>query len=599
MARVNAVSLDGSPELQVAAWHFLREYYLRPTPPGMFYKHGTVESPEAHYQIIYDWCKWKLSVVEAPRGMAKSTLVREHAIRKMLTQPYYEIGGFYSGIDSVKKSVGIIKRQFEENSRIIDDFGKLRGKRGSGQWNNETIQLRNGATFTGRPIRGAVLGMRPNEIFLDDVERDDSLIQDQKDLSDAFREFFFNAIFPMAEEATLIRVIGTIVNARTFIHWLETTNDPRIADFWHRILYKAEYTDEGTGERRSVWEEKMSLEWLDGQLAKMGAEAYGLQYMNEAGRGTKLPLKRHPYLTSYWLNRPDEEAISNPFASDSDVVTHQLTGWEENPDTKERVPVYRQAVRPWSETLQQMRRFITIDYALTEKSTSDFSCIHVMGLENSEVHRNTLWSLDLWLGKVPRHKLVRIAFELARKWHVYLIGIEAYPLQTEYFERMDSDLAPYLNTLERPPAVVPLRFPPRMTKPEKLATLVWRFEQFAVKLPAHRASEPGYRALNYQIDHYTSDLKLLQHDDAIETLAMAQAIGKQRAPTREQIVTDEVDPLEEMKKGNFTDEVTGMPYALALDWTKVSTEDLDAIAEAHYDAIEQEGVSEWVTGPFF
>lgn len=597
-ARRNAASLRGNPYLEVTAWYFFREYYLRSQPPGAFYAHGTVESPQAHAQIIHDWAKYPRSVTEAPRGMAKSTLVREQALRKLLTVPHYEVAGFYSGLDAVTKSILKVRGQIENNQRIIDDFGKMRTPRGQGIWNTQAFQLKNGAMFTGRPIRGAVLGMRPHEIFMDDVERDDSLTQEPADLAENFREFFFNAIYPMTEGECKVRVIGTIVDSKTFIHWLQTTNDPRIKNYWHRILYKAEWIDPSTGEQKLVWKEKMSAEWLAERRAIMGETAYARQYLNQPATDEDKPLKRHPLLTTYWLANADAPARTNPLSSNALLVTHQLTGWKEDELSKEKLPEVRKVVRPFRDVLAGMRRFICVDYATTYTPTSDFSVVHVMGLENSPVHTNTLYSLDIWIGRVRRERLIKQTYEMARKWGVYLIGVEAYPLQQEYFDRMHADLGAMFKSEGRPPAIVPLKFPPKFKKEDKIEGLTWRFTQFCVKLPADREDEAGYRALNYQIDHYTRDLVHLQFDDALDSMAMSQAIGKQRAPVRDIIARpEEDDPLQELKQGNFIDEVTGLPHAGALDWTQVSSQDLREIMDAHYDSLEAEGVSEWVNRP--
>ncbi len=90
LARVNAVQLTGRPELEVAAWNFFRTWYLLSTPDGMFYKHGTVRSPDMHFRWVYHWEANQLSVTAAPRSAAKSTLIKENILRKVVSRPYWE-----------------------------------------------------------------------------------------------------------------------------------------------------------------------------------------------------------------------------------------------------------------------------------------------------------------------------------------------------------------------------------------------------------------------------------------------------------------------------------------------------------------------------
>ena len=60
-------------------------------------------------------------------------------------------------------------------------------------------------------------------------------------------------------------------------------------------------------------------------------------------------------------------------------------------------------------------------------------------------------------------------------------------------------------------------------------TMSWRFRQYCVKLPLHRKSALPYSEFWYQVENFTyPNMELLRHDDALDTLAMHQAIGKQR-----------------------------------------------------------------------
>ena len=526
LARVNAVRLEGRPDLEVASWAFFREHYLFPTATsgrGPFYKHGTHRSPDMHYRWLYHWENSQLSVTAAPRSAAKSTLVKENILRKVVARPHWESVMFLAKQDFITTTFDDFMSQIDDNSLIIDDFGKLKpSKSQGGIWNHSQIKLRNGAMITGMPIMGAALGKRPHEIYFDDVEKDDSLILVPSENIKGFQSFFFNVIYPMADNFDVkIRIIGTLLSRRTFIYWLHSTEDSRIDD-WKKIFHAVTYQDKD-GKTVDEWPEKMGQEWQVVQKRRMGPAAYAAQYENNPVTEAERILRIHPELNTYWIEDKDGTYANDPLNSQAKMVSHQLAGWESTLD--EPVPLPRPIVRPFGEAISNMRRFITIDWAPTTSETSDFSCIHVMAIENSEHYRDTLWSLDLWLDKKPTEEVIRRAYLMAIKWQVPLVAVEAYPVQMELAKRLPHDLPALYGQGEVPPRVLEVKFPTSYKKTDKIAGLHWRFVQFRLKLPLDRSRERPYSDLWYQIENFTEDLALLRFDDAIDTLAMVNAKG--------------------------------------------------------------------------
>lgn len=526
-ARVNAVQLQGRPDLEVASWNFFRTYYLLPTPKGMFYKHGTVRSPDMHFKWVFHWEANQLSVTAAPRSAAKSTLIKENILRKVVSRPYWESILFLAKQEFISLTFDDFMVQIENNERIIEDFGVLKPGRNEGLWNHSQLKLKNGAMITGMPIMGAVLGKRPHEIYFDDVEKDDSLVLSPSETIKAFQTFFFNAIYPMADNMDVkIRIVGTLLSRRTFLFWCHDTNDPRMDD-WKRIFHAVTFTNV-KGETVDEWPEKMGRKWQIIQKRRMGPSAFAAQYENNPVTEAERILRIHPELNTYWVEDKDDAFVNDPLNSQAKLVSYQLSGWDEG--LKELVPLPVQIIRPFGEAVANTRRFITIDWAPTVSETSDFSCIHVMGIENSDKYRDTLWSLDLWLDKKPTEEVIRRAYLLAMKWQVPLVAVEAYPVQMEFAERLQHDLPAMYGKGQVPCRVLPIKFPSAYKKPDKIAGLHWRFKQYRMKLPLDRSQESPYSELWYQIENFTEDLALLRHDDAIDTLAMHLAIGKPSAP---------------------------------------------------------------------
>lgn len=579
LARLNACFMQETPEDFVNAWSFFRSYYLFPpaTPIGQFYKHGILPSPSAHYQIIHSVAANQLNLVAAPRSFAKSTLMREINLLEVLTRPHWEIVMFLAKDSFVAEQMDIYKAMIEHNPRIVDDFqwywaqvtgrSSLKPIRGQGLWSNHVIKMTNGASILGLPIMGAALGKRPHRIRFDDVERDKSLVKEPTEQIDAFRNMLMNVVYPMAEEGCGIDIFGTILSRRSFLYWMQKTEDPRIADHWARVLLAVTMNGE------DIWAEKMGPEWQARQKATMGTAAFNTQYMNEPGTESDRVLKVHDKLNTYALQNLDQQMVTDPFASGSTLVSHVLTGYEGG--TSDGQPIAQIIARPFAEVLPKMYRFITVDFAPTVSESSDFSCIHVMGIENSKTYKDTLWSLDCFHDKIRQRDLVQKVYQMALKWKVRIVGVEAYGVQLELYERMRTDLPDLFGFGAIAPAVIPIKFPPQIEKADKIKGLEWRFSQFRVKLPWHRRNEfakgQGYGPLFKQIEDFTDDLALLQHDDAIDTLAMHQAIGKPPVHDAPDIVRLEDDLYHLLSIGRKRDSA-GIPILAGMDINMIPPE---------------------------
>jgi hypothetical protein len=578
LARVNAAGLTGRPDLDAAGWHFFRETYLVPRGPA-WYRTGFSPSPPSHYKWVMDWNKHDLLVHAAPRGTCKTTVNLEEVLRKCCTGNYWECALFLATQAFCGDRLGRLMGEIENNEWILNDFGNLKSKRGSGVWNRGSrMDLANGCSVRAIPITGASLGVRPSGVIvLDDVEKSDDLVQTPSDLRENFEQFFFNAIYPMARSPGFsipIRIIGTLYNRRMFIYWLYTTDDPRIKEFWQRTLMNVIDLD---------WK-VMDEEWQQTEKRRLGVAAYNAQYMNDPGTAADRVLNIHPELCTYWLEDVDDAAYNDPFNSHATVVTHALKGFRKTQDGDE-LPIPTIQHRSWAETVSGMRRFITVDSSRTTTPTSDFSVVHVMGFENSHEHRDTLYSLDIWVGRVRPEELMRQIYRMAIKWNIDLIGVEAYPVLSEFYERTRDNLPSMYGQNERIPRVIPLKFPPKVEKADKIMQMEWRFRHFRVKLPIDRRTEPGYTRLFYEVENFTEDLALLDHDDSVDTLAMHQLIGKQHKGAAPDIY-EPLNLIDEMKKGET--EAMGIPLMSGINASDLTSEDLHTLLNERYDQAEEE-----------
>lgn len=582
-ARLNACRITGRPDLDTAAWAFFRDHYLIPQGP-MWYKTGFTASPDAHYQWVYDWNRYDLLIHAAPRGTSKTTINLEDILRKVVCLPYWECALFLSTQKFASDRLGRLMDQVEHNNLIIDDFGKLKGR----VWNRgSSMELNNGSSVRAMPMKGASLGTRPSGLIcLDDVEKSDDQVITPSDLRDNTREFFFNALHPMAQSPGRqipMRIIGTLYNRRMFIYWLYTTDDSRIKKFWKRTLLNIE--DLGWDAMGPEWQEKMKL--------MVGPTAWAAQYMNDPGTASTRMLSIHPELCTYWLENEDGAATTEPFASSANIVTHQLKAWHKDDEKSEPLPVPKKLVRKWSDVVANMRRFITVDWASTTGPDSDYSVIHVMGFENAEEHRDTLYSLDIWWGRARTDQLIRIIYQMALRWGASLIGVEAYPVKSEFYERVRDDLPSMYGGTGVPPRILPLKFPPHVDKPAKIMGLEWRFNQFRIKLPMDRHTRnKGYERLFWEVENSTEDLALLDHDDCVDSLALHAAIGKPHQAVAADMPI-ETDPIKLIRQGTLTHDTTGLPVTSGMNASEIPPDLLHQLLMSRYDALDDEYGEGW------
>jgi hypothetical protein len=128
-----------------------------------------------------------------------------------------------------------------------------------------------------------------------------------------------------------------------------------------------------------------------------------------------------------------------------------------------------------------------------------------------------------------------------------------------------------------------LKFPPKVSKAEKIMGLEWRFTQFRIKLPIDRHSRnPGYERLFYEIENSTEDLALLDHDDCVDSLAMHQAIGKPHQAIAADIMP-EVDPIKLLRQGVYVHEATGISVLSGLNASEIPADVLGKMMHERYE----------------
>jgi hypothetical protein len=575
-ARRNVLDLAAeTPEDLVLAWAFFREYYLRPKSSG-WYKRWK-PSPPGHYALINDLGGFPRNAWGAPRSFAKSTIANEGAMVLSLALPHFSTLTLRATDKMARKNMEKLKFQFENNGRLVDDFGKLRPVRGDRTWSTERLVLPNGSTLDGNSIGSHRLrGERPDLLLLDDPEWDEEEENSDRkiQLMEDFEVLLFKVLMPMLDEGTSIAWIGTLLTRKSFLYHLLKGDDQRF-DYWNKRLYSV-IGDDGS----LLWEEKWDQKTLAARRAMYGEAAFQSEMMNNPGSGSEKQFLVHPELNTYAVHGVPEKEQS-PLQSTVPLHFHEAYRKDDGSMG------LQEQVFPFGEFVSRMYRLITVDYAPTISPASDFSCVMVQGFDNQD----TQWVLDVFLDKVRQDDLIRKVWELAAKWQCHYIGVEAVSIQKDLANRTRSDLALLSAGTGYVPRVIDIRYPAKMSKSERISGLAWRFNQYRLKLPSHRRQEFGVQQLWHQCSNFTPDLSLLRHDDAVDTLAMHQYVLRRKGS--EQPEGPRIsDPIKLIEEGHLYDEA-GISLLSGINASDLTREAYMKLRDRYADEVEESEENQW------
>ncbi|KKN55763.1 hypothetical protein LCGC14_0579120 [marine sediment metagenome] len=550
----------------VVAWDFFRRVYLGGAGK-LFYKNGFEESPEFHADMVYDLGEHARNATAAPRGSAKSTVIGlEIPLLLSLTRPHYEIALGLSTDRQVEIRFDKLIPQLIENELILKDFGVVKPKRGRAIWNHHHLTLRNGAVISGQSVMGKKRGGRPQLYLLDDPENDpDSESQAAAQaVVEKFEVILFRQIIPMLESGSSIYWVGTLINRRSFLYHATTGDDPRF-DYWNRKVLKAiAYDKEDSKKVYVLWPEKWSQEVLEARRGEIGPSAFASEYCNEPVSDQERILVIDP--------RKNEYTVEGEFDWNNPLVHTGLIKWSERFMEPGR-RVYKDFEKPYNELVAPMYRILLFDYGQGLSQYNDYSCIAILGFDTN----NTLWILDVWLGRAKDATLLRLIYEKGLAWRPRVLGIEAVSIQMSFAEAVQEYIEEMENKTSHPwrARVFPITYPSKVTKGQRICGLEWRYRPGRIKYPAHLAGKWPFDQLYNQTEDFTPDLALLPHDDVIDTLSMCQYVVKNRGGkfTRE---TGKPGLLERIRKNLPL--VRGMPLLSGVNTAEVTGEMLDILS---------------------
>ncbi len=575
-ARLSVLCDQSTPIKLVIAWNTFRRIYLCNSKQAPFYKKGFSESPDFHYSMIRDLGQFGRNAYAAPRGFAKSSVITEEmSMLLSLTRPFFDITIALSTDRQMTDRFDTIMNQFQENELIINDFGILQPKRGQALWNHSHLSLNIGSKIRGLSVMGKKRGGRPKLFILDDPENDPDSDSETSRMAllEKFEMILFRQIIPMLEAGSCIFWIGTLIDRKAFLYRATMSDDDPRFNVWNRKVLKAIATDEDDPKKvYLLWPEKWPKEVLDARLEEIGPSAFHSEYLNEPISPQDRILQVDPKKNEYIVE--GEMDMRNPLNHTGKIK------WFERKDTPAG-RVYVEEEKPYCELVKPMFRAILFDYASGLTSYNDYSCIAVVGFDTLM----TMWILNMWLGRAKDATLMRMIWETGLAWQPRVIGIEAVSIQKAFAEALRDYVAEqeaHVGPQWRG-RVFPITYPARESKAQRISSaLEWRFTSGRIKYPAHLANTWPYNELYAQTADFTMDLALLQHDDAIDTLAESKYVVKTRGNQRER-ERGKPSLLERIIRNQ--PEVKGMPLLSGVPSEQLSDEMLNVLSQKAHSRI--------------
>ena len=564
-ARLAVLTDQDSPRALVTAWELFRNLYLK-TRGEAFYRGGFSESPDFHYQGMWDVGLHARNAMAAPRGFGKSVIFGlELPMFLLLTRHFYDIILCLSTDKLVEARFDKIIAELTTNPAILADFGEMKPKRGA----------------------------RPKLFILDDPEYD----PDAKDsaattrlLHEKFEMYLFRQIIPMLEQGSSIFWIGTMINRRAFLFNACSGEDSRF-DGWNRRVLEAIVPDpKHPAQTKLLWAEKWNEKFLAARKKEIGTSAFSAEYLNNPISDQEKILAIDPILNEYSIpnllvptgdkgvpgNLNSVGTVFGPelLGNDYTVKYHQKAARSMDSlleiDEEKDITIHEKSSR---ELFGSMYRIATVDVAHGLSSRHDYSCISILGFDRS----NCMWILDMWMGRVREAHLISQIYKMGYAWRVKVVGIEAISVQMSLVE----SAAEYFGNQELTngwgPKVMPIRYPANLSKADRIGGLEVRFLNGRIKYPAHLAERWPFDALYDQTRKFTPDLALLRFDDAIDTVAMGQYVIHARGAKGPIIDPGQMTLAERIQTN--TPIVPGIPILSGVNMSQITEEVLEALID--------------------
>ena len=317
---------------------------------------GASEIPDCHMEW-WEYCtdSAPLVAIAAPRGHAKSTAI---TFSYVLANIMFRQRGFIVIVSETEAQsvlfLNDLKKELKDNEDLVSLFNFSRFAKDTeadfiGEFTDGT-QFRVMAKGSEQRVRGLKWsGKRPDLIVCDDLEGDEQVLN--KERRDKFKRWVFGALLPCKADDGIIRVVGTILHAdsflenvmpkehdrRTICDGLKTTSLAAKSS-WKSVKYKAHNEDF----TKLLWPSRKTEKWLRAERRKYVDQGLSDVYSQE------------------FLNIPIDE--SRAFIKRGELLA--LTD---------------------EDKFLKLHHYVGVDLAISSKQTADYSVFVVGGMDEHRV----------------------------------------------------------------------------------------------------------------------------------------------------------------------------------------------------------------------
>lgn len=272
----------------------------------LYYFPNWVKSPfsKYHRQVARAYLsgKYKRIALVAFRGFSKTTFFQMLDIYEAMTERMKFSVWANKVKDGGANFVTTIKVQFEENNRLIHDYGP---QRNVGMWEDDFFVLRNGVAFRaigrGQSPRGMKYGeTRPDRHHWDDMDDDQSVLSDEQ--IDKQWDWLIGALYPTVNIDDDFRVVmaGNLISENSLL--------ARFIEHTAEYVKQVDLLDK---QGRPTWPERFTKKICMEMVSSMPMHLSQREYFNNPIKPGKVfkkdwvqwkklpPLQQYQYVVAY------------------------------------------------------------------------------------------------------------------------------------------------------------------------------------------------------------------------------------------------------------------------------------------------------------
>lgn len=461
-------------------------------------------SPDFHHDLWELACSDdKYVAVAAPRGHAKSTAgTISYGLAMMLFREAKHLLIVSDTETQAASFVGAIKHKIQDSPDIIDLFDIKKNDKGEVALvkDSETeviVEFNDGHQFriiakgSEQKLRGLLWrDTRPDLVICDDLENDELVMN--KDRRKKFDRWFYSALIPAISRSGKVRVWGTILHMDSLLeNMMPPPNDKATVReglktwnkrkrMWRGVKYRAHDEDMQT----FLWPERFGRDYFAPLLA-------------EAKRTGKLDAYSQEY-----LNEPIDDSIAYFKLRD------MLDRTEEDKKKK-------------------LRYYITLDPAISEEDTADYSVFVIAGVDENRL----LHVVNVIRERLDGRELVDLILALHRTYDPAAIGIEEV--------HITKAIGPFLNEEMRAQNTYPLIVPMKHRNKDKIHRARSIQARIRARSVRFAKEEDWYPALEEEMIKFPR----ARHDDQVDAISyMGLLLDKMiEAPTDKEVEEEEYE----------------------------------------------------------